>query len=129
MIPKTSKAYSNLVLILLTITYVFNFIDRQILSILMEPNDLLLTDTQLGLLSGLAFALFYTVLDLPIARLADRKNRSIIIGVSLFVWSGMTALTGLTRNFFQLLITRVGVGIGEAGCTPPALSLLENHRL
>ena len=113
--------------ILLTV-YVFNFIDRQIVNILAEPiaRDLDLNDTQIGLMTGLAFALFYTVLGIPIARFADRPttNRPRLIAVALGLWSAMTALCGLAQNFWQLLLARIGVGVGEAGCTPPAHSLI-----
>ncbi|MFY8047215.1 MAG: spinster family MFS transporter [Erythrobacter sp.] len=115
--------------ILLTV-YVFNFIDRQIVNILAEPiaRDLDLNDTQIGLMTGLAFALFYTVLGIPIARFADRPttHRPRLIAVALAVWSGMTALCGLAQNFWQLLLARIGVGVGEAGCTPPAHSLISD---
>lgn len=113
--------------ILLTV-YIFNFIDRQIVNILAEPiaRDLNLSDTQIGLMTGLAFALFYTVLGIPIARFADRPatNRPRLIAVALFLWSAMTALCGVAQNFWQLLLARIGVGVGEAGCTPPAHSLI-----
>lgn len=115
--------------VLLTV-YVFNFIDRQIVNILAEPiaRDLGLSDTQIGLMTGLAFALFYTVLGIPIARLADRQttSRPKLIAVALALWSGMTALCGLAQNFWQLLLARIGVGVGEAGCTPPAHSLISD---
>jgi MFS transporter, Spinster family, sphingosine-1-phosphate transporter len=115
--------------ILLTV-YVFNFIDRQIVNILAEPiaRDLDLNDTQIGLLTGLAFALFYTVLGIPIARFADRgtTSRPKVIAIALAVWSVMTALCGLAQNFAQLLLARIGVGVGEAGCTPPAHSLISD---
>ena len=115
--------------ILLTV-YIFNFIDRQIVNILAEPiaRDLELTDTQIGLMTGLAFALFYTVLGIPIARLADRPttSRPKLIAVALALWSGMTALCGVAQNFWQLLLARIGVGVGEAGCTPPAHSLISD---
>lgn len=115
--------------ILLTV-YIFNFIDRQIVNILAEPiaRDLDLSDTQIGLMTGLAFALFYTVLGIPIARFADRPstNRPRLIAVALALWSAMTALCGLAQNFWQLLLARIGVGVGEAGCTPPAHSLISD---
>jgi MFS transporter, Spinster family, sphingosine-1-phosphate transporter len=114
---------------LLTV-YIFNFIDRQIVNILAEPiaRDLNLSDTQIGLMTGLAFALFYTVLGIPIARFADRPdtNRPRLIAVALALWSAMTALCGLAQNFWQLLLARIGVGVGEAGCTPPAHSLISD---
>jgi len=124
-----SPGYRRYVLGLLAIVYVFNFTDRQILAILMQPikEEMLLSDTQLGLLSGIAFALFYVTMGIPIARLADRYNRVNIISVSIFLWSLMTALSGLAANFLQLLLARIGVGIGEAGCTPPAHSLLADY--
>jgi MFS transporter, Spinster family, sphingosine-1-phosphate transporter len=124
-----AKANSlRLVLWILLTVYIFNFLDRQIINILAEPikRDLGLSDTQLGLMTGLAFALFYTVLGIPIARYADRTttNRVGLISVALVTWSGMTAICGLAQNFAQLLIARVGVGVGEAGCTPAAHSLI-----
>lgn len=115
---------------LLLIVYIFNFIDRQIVNILAEPiaRDLKLTDTQIGLMTGLAFALFYTVLGIPIARYADRPttSRPGLIALALAVWSGMTALCGVAQNYAQLLLARIGVGIGEAGCTPAAHSLISD---
>ena len=115
---------------ILLIVYIFNFIDRQIVNILAEPiaKDLHLSDTQIGLMTGIAFALFYTVLGLPIARYADRPgtNRPRLIAAALAIWSGMTALCGLANNFTHLLLARVGVGVGEAGCTPAAHSLISD---
>jgi len=124
-----SPAYKRYVLVLLVVVYVFNFVDRTILSILLEPikAEFALSDTQLGFLSGLAFALFYTVLGIPIARWADRGVRRSIISLAVLTWSGMTALTGLAQNFTMLLGARIGVGIGEAGCSPPAHSLLSDY--
>lgn len=115
---------------ILLIVYIFNFIDRQIVNILAEPiaRDLGLSDTQIGLMTGLAFALFYTVLGIPIARFADRgtTSRPKVIATALAIWSLMTALCGLAQNFGQLLLARIGVGVGEAGCTPPAHSLISD---
>jgi MFS transporter, Spinster family, sphingosine-1-phosphate transporter len=112
----------------LLVVYIFNFLDRQIVNILAEPikDDLGLSDTQIGMMTGLAFALFYTVLGIPIARYADRptSNRVGIISASLVIWSGMTALCGLAQNYAQLVAARIGVGVGEAGCTPAAMSLI-----
>ena len=127
--PLFSKGYRNYVLLILLTVYIFNFLDRQILAILMQSikEDLLLTDTQLGFLSGIAFAIFYVTLGIPIARLADRSNRVTIIAVALTVWSLMTALCGMAQNFIQLLIARIGVGVGEAGCSPPAHSLISDY--
>ncbi len=113
---------------ILLIVYIFNFIDRQIVNILAEPirKELQLSDTQIGLMTGIAFALFYTFLGLPIARYADRPstNRVGLISGALAIWSGMTVLCGMAQNFTQLLLARIGVGIGEAGCTPAAHSLI-----
>lgn len=123
-------AFTNpkLMLWILMIVYVLNFLDRQILNILAEPikGDLGLSDTQLGLLAGPAFAVFYAVLGVPIARYADnpRTNRVWLISACLAVWSGMTAICGFAQNFVQLALARVGVGVGEAGCTPAAHSLI-----
>ncbi len=113
---------------ILTLTYSFNFIDRQLLSILQEPikEELALSDGQLGLLTGFAFALFYVLAGLPIARMADKGNRRNIISWSIAIWSGMTAISGLAFNYWQLLAARIGVGIGEAGCSPPAHSMLSD---
>lgn len=125
----TSKAYRTYVLLLLTGVYTFNFIDRQIIGILSPAikADLGLADWQLGILKGFAFAVLYTTLGIPIARLADRANRVTIISVALGLWSGFTAISGLCQNFVQLAIARVGVGIGEAGGSPPAHSLISDY--
>lgn len=124
-----SPKYRRYVLGVLVVVYVFNFLDRQIVTILAEPikNELGLSDTQIGLMTGLAFAMFYTVLGIPIARLADRANRVSIISGALVIWSGMTALCGLAQNFAQILAARIGVGVGEAGCSPPAHSLIADY--
>ena len=123
------ERYRWYVVWLLFLVYVLNFVDRQILIILMEPIRLEfgISDQQLGLLGGLAFALLYSTLGIPIARLADRANRVNIIAVAIFVWSLATALTGFARNFSHLLLARVMVGVGEAGCSPPAYSLLADY--
>lgn len=114
----------------LLIVYIFNFLDRQIVNILAEPikTDLGLTDTELGLLAGPAFAVFYALLGIPIARYADKDgtNRIRLISLALAIWSAMTAVCGLAQNFVQLLFARIGVGIGEAGCTPAAHSLISD---
>jgi predicted MFS family arabinose efflux permease len=117
------------VLGVLVVVYTFNFIDRQILSILLEPikHELLLSDTQLGLLTGFAFAAFYATLGMPIARLADRSNRRNLVAAALAVWSTMTALSGLVVNYWQLLIVRIGVGVGEAGCSPSSHSIIADY--
>jgi predicted MFS family arabinose efflux permease len=113
--------------LLLTI-YVINTIDRQVMNILIEPirKEFLISDAQMGWLVGGAFALFYTLAGFPIARLADQKNRRNIISVALVIWSAMTVVCGFAGNFAQLMAARVGVGIGEAGCTPPAHSILSD---
>lgn len=124
-----SPSYVRYALWMLLIIYTLNFVDRQIVAILAEPikRDLGLTDSQLGLLGGLAFAFFYTFLGIPIARLAERGDRVKIISVAVVVWSGFTALSGAAQNFTQLLLARIGVGVGEAGCTPPAHSLITDY--
>ena len=123
-----NKGYRNFVLILLTIVYGFNFIDRQIVGILAPfiQEDLNLTNTELGLLIGLAFAIFYTTVAIPIAWLADRYNRVNILSIALATWSGFTALTGLATNFIQIGLARMGVGIGEAGGSPPSHSIISD---
>ncbi len=112
----------------LLVVYVVNHVDRQVMNILVEPikRDLALSDGQIGWLVGGTFALFYTVAGLPIARLADRGNRRNIIAVALLVWSAMTVACGFARSFVQLLLARIGVGVGEAGCTPPAHSMISD---
>ncbi len=123
-----SKNYRNFVLALLTIVYGFNFIDRQIMGILAPfiQKDLGLTNTELGLLIGLAFAVFYTIVAIPIAWLADRYNRVNILSIALATWSGFTALTGLASNFLHIGLARMGVGIGEAGGSPPSHSIISD---
>ena len=113
---------------LLTVVYTFNFVDRQLLSILQESikADLLLSDQQLGLLTGFAFALFYTVAGIPIARYADRNNRRNVVAIAIALWSFMTAISGLVQNYLQLLLARIGVGVGEAGGSPPAHSMISD---
>jgi predicted MFS family arabinose efflux permease len=124
-----SPRYRVVVLAMLVLVYTFNFIDRQIVGILAVPikADLGLTDTQLGLMGGLAFALFYTLLGIPIAMLADRRSRTTIMTVALVVWSAMTAVCGFAQNFWQLFLARLGVGVGEAGGVAPAYSLVADY--
>jgi MFS family permease len=126
-IQKSNKK-RTLVLALLTLVYGFNFVDRQIVGILAPyiQADLGITNTQLGLLIGLAFAILYTLVAIPIAWLADRYNRVNILSISLAVWSGFTALTGLATNFTQIALARAGVGIGEAGGSPPSHSIISD---
>jgi predicted MFS family arabinose efflux permease len=124
-----SEAYKRVVVLLLTAAYAFNAMDRSIISIVGQAMklDLKLTDTQLGLLSGTAFALLYGFGGIPIARLAERINRVNIITVALVVWSILSSLSGAAMNFSQLLLIRVGVGVAEAGCSPPAHSLISDY--
>ncbi len=126
--PKNVTSMPRMMIWTLLIVYILNFLDRQIVNILAEPMkaELGFTDTQLGLIAGPAFAVFYAILGLPIARYADRPgtNRATLIAVSLAIWSAMTAVCGLAQNFVQLLLARIGVGVGEAGCTPAAHSLI-----
>lgn len=121
--------YAYYVLSILFVVYIFNFIDRQILAILLEPikKDLQISDTALGFLTGFAFAVFYTFAGLPLARLADRWVRRSLIAISLATWSVMTALSGLSRGFTDLALARIGVGIGEAGASPSAHSILSDY--
>jgi MFS family permease len=124
-----APAYARYVLALLFVAYVFNFIDRQILAILLQPvkEELRVSDTAMGLLTGIAFALFYTCAGIPIARLADRRSRRTIVAVGLAVWSAMTAASGMVRTFAELAAARVGVGVGEAAFVPPVHSLLADY--
>jgi len=124
----SGNRYRGYTLFILTAVYVFNFIDRQILVILQESikQELGLSDTQLGLMTGFTFAIFYVSFGIPIARLADKGNRRNIIAVSLTIWSAMTALSGMAQNFMQLLLARIGVGIGEAGGSPPSHSIISD---
>lgn len=123
------RLYRSYALTVLMIIYVLNFLDRQVVSILAEPikHDLNLADWQLGVMTGLAFAVLYTLLGIPVARIAERGNRPMIIGVSVAVFSLFTMVCGLAQNFVQLVLARIGVGIGECGCTPPALSLISDY--
>jgi predicted MFS family arabinose efflux permease len=124
-----SPSYVRYALWMLLIIYTLNFVDRQIVGILSGPikTELGISDTQIGLLTGIAFAFFYTLLGIPIARYAERGNRATIIGTAVIVWSGFTALSGLAQNFTQLFLARIGVGVGEAGCTPPAHALISDY--
>lgn len=121
-----SRGARRYALAVLAVVYMFNFVDRQILAILLPSirEEFQVGDTVLGLLAGTAFALFYVILGIPIARLADRWNRRNLIAVAVAVWSAMTALSGLAANIWQLTLARIGVGVGEAGCSPPAHSMI-----
>jgi MFS family permease len=127
--PSYTPAYRNTVLWLLVVAYTFNFIDRTIISTIGQAIkvDLQLSDQQLGWLGGLSFALLYTALGIPIARLAERKSRVNIIAISIIVWSAFTALCGTATSYIHLLLYRVGVGVGEAGLSPPAHSLISDY--
>jgi predicted MFS family arabinose efflux permease len=124
-----TRSYSIYALGLLLTVYIFNFLDRQILAVLLEAIKLefQFTDTQLGLLGGVAFALFYSTLGIPIAWLADQHNRRNIIAASMALWSAMTALCGMATGFTSLYLARVGVGVGEAGGMPPSYSLISDY--
>lgn len=125
----TANAYRWVGLSLLVAAYVCSFLDRQIFAILQQPikDAMRLSDTELGLLGGLAFALFYTAFGIPLARIADHHSRSRVIAICLALWSVMTALCGAATNFATLALARIGVGVGEAGCSPPAHSLLADY--
>jgi len=128
-IPYPSRPYAWYVVGLLTVAFVSSFIDRQILGLLVTPirRDLGISDTGMSLLMGLSFALFYTVLGFPIGWLADRWSRRGIIGIAIAVWSIMTMAGGMARNYSQLFLARIGVGVGEAGLSPPAYSLIADY--
>src|SRR3954470_3454871 len=124
-----SANYGRYALTLLVLIYTVNFLDRQIITTVGEAIkvDLKLTDTQMGALGGIFFAFVYTVLGIPIARVADKANRPWVMTLSLAVWSGFTVLSGVARNYAVLAFARAGVGIGEAGCSPTAHSLLADY--
>jgi predicted MFS family arabinose efflux permease len=123
------QAYKRYLLSVLLVTLAFNYIDRLALGLLLQDIkvDLDLSDTQLGVLSGIAFALFYSMMGIPIARWADRGNRITILSVTMALWCAAVALCGLAANFVHLLLIRVGVAVGEAGCVPPAHSLIADY--
>jgi MFS family permease len=121
--------YAWFVVIVLTLAYTCSFIDRQILTLLIEPirRDLHISDTGVTLLGSVAFSIFYTTVGIPIARLADRTHRRNLMAVGLAFWSVMTAAGGLARGFWGLFAARVGVGVGEAALSPAAFSLLSDY--
>jgi len=127
--PTFTKGYLRYALGLLTVVYIVNFVDRQILAILLQSikADLGLSDFQLGLLGGTAFGLFYATMGVPIARLADVYSRKGVMAICLTIWSVMTALCGAATGFWSLLLVRVGVGVGEAGGSPPAHSMISDY--
>jgi len=124
-----SPVYSWYVVAVLLVAFTVSLIDRHILALLVEPirRDLSLSDTQFSLLVGIAFALFYTIVGIPIARLADRKNRRMIIIIGIAVWSAMTALCGVAKNFWHLFFARMGLGVGEAALSPTAYSMISDY--
>ena len=127
--PRALPRNPNLVLAFLLLAYILNFLDRQILGILAQPikADLQLTDTQFGAIGGLAFALLYSILGVPLSYLADRTSRSAVVAGSLAVWSGFTALCGTAGSYLQLFLFRLGVGIGEAGGVAPSYALIADY--
>ena len=128
-VSAVSAGQRRYALALLFLAYVVNYIDRQIVTILQEPikADLRLNDTQLGLMTGLSFALFYATLGVPIARIADRRSRARLIASAITLWSLMTAACAAAGSFWTLLLCRMGVGVGEAGLSPPAHSLISDY--
>jgi predicted MFS family arabinose efflux permease len=124
-----STGYKRYLLVLLLFVLAFNYVDRQVLALVLQAIkvDFDLSDTELGLLTGIAFALFYSVMGIPIARWADRGNRVTLIALTTLLWSGAVALCGAAGNFVQLVSIRIGVAVGEAGCIPPAHSLIADH--
>lgn len=124
-----TRSYRHFVLLSLTVVYTLNFVDRVLIGVVAQPiiEEFRLQDWQFGLLSGFGFALMYTIMGIPIARLSERGNRVRIIAASVILWSMMTALCGIAEGFLSLLIFRIGVGIGEAGCTPPANSIIADY--
>lgn len=123
---KDAGPYGWYVVILCMVAYIFSFVDRQILALLIDPirADLEISDTQFSLLHGLAFSLFYAVMGIPIARLADTKSRPLIIAVGIFFWSLATAATGFGKTFWHIFVARMGVGVGEAALSPAAYSMI-----
>jgi MFS family permease len=127
--PYPNPRYAWYVVVVLFLAYTSSFIDRIIMSLLVEPikRDLGLNDTQFSLLHGFAFAIFYTLMGLPLGRLADRANRKRIISVGIFLWSLLTAVCGLAKTFTHLFVARIGVGIGEAALSPSAYSMISDY--
>jgi len=127
--PKTSLGYAWYVVIVLTALYMLSFVDRTILSLLVGSikRDLGISDTRIGLLQGLSFALFYTIMGLPLGRLADTRSRRNLIAAGVVVWSLFTSACSLSKSFWSLFLTRIGVGVGEAGLSPAAYSLISDY--
>lgn len=124
-----ATTYRSRMLTILAVVYAFHFIDRNVVTLLIEDikADMQLSDTQVGLLTGMAFAFFYSILGIPIARWADRGNRITIISLSTALWSAMVLCCGFAVTYLQLLLARVGAAVGEAGCVPPAHSLIADY--
>ncbi len=127
--PYPSSGYAWYVVVVLTFAYIVSFLDRQIMALMVQPikRDLDISDTEMSLLLGLAFAVFYTILGIPIGRMADRRSRRAIIAGSITLWTLMTAACGLAKGYWTLFLARIGVGIGEAGLTPAALSIISDY--
>ena len=128
-LPWPNPIYAWYIVGVLMLAYTNSFIDRQILYLLFEPirNDIGISDTQISLLAGLAFSVFYTLMGIPLARLADQSNRKVIITLGVASWSLMTALCGAAQNFWQLFLARIGVGVGEATLSPAAFSIISDY--
>jgi MFS family permease len=127
--PYPAPRYAWYVVGVLTLMYIFSFIDRQIFSLIVGPlrRDLHISDTQVSLLQGFVFAVFYTVCGIPLGRMADKRSRRGIIACGLIAWSLFTSMCGLARNFFQMLAWRMGVGVGEAALSPSAYSIITDN--
>ena len=127
--PRTSLRYAWYVVIILTILYMLSFVGRTILSLLVGSikRDLGISDTRIGLLQGLSFALFYTIMGLPLGRLADTRSRRNLIAAGVVVWSLFTSFCSAAKSFWSLFLTRIGVGVGEAGLSPAAYSLITDY--
>ncbi len=126
---KHGRRYAWYVVFVLTVMYMLSFVDRQILSLLVPwiKKDMGVSDTQIGLLQGLAFAIFYTLMGLPLGRLVDRRSRRNLVAICIMVWSAFTALCSFAKSFFSLFLARIGVGVGEAGLSPAAYSLISDY--
>jgi MFS family permease len=124
-----SLAYAWFVVAILMVAYVFSFVDRQILNLLVGPirRDLAISDTEMSLLMGLSFAIFYTILGIPLGRLADNKSRRGLIAAGVILWSVMTAMCGTAKAYWQMFLYRIGVGVGEAALSPAAYSMIADY--
>lgn len=122
--PSSARAWATVAILM--VAYVLSFVDRQILNLLVEPirRDLAINDTQMSLLMGLSFALFYTVCGIPLGRVADTRSRRWLIAVGILFWSAATAACGMAKMYWQFLLCRIGVGVGEAALSPAAYSLI-----